>query len=84
VHEASGKPSPLVYLTAAAKLGVAPQRCLAFEDTVTGITAAKAAAMKAVAVPAAEQLDDPGFAIADLRVDSLAAFTAEHATALAP
>jgi mannitol-1-/sugar-/sorbitol-6-/2-deoxyglucose-6-phosphatase len=83
VHEVSGKPSPFVYLTAAAKLGVAPQRCLAFEDTVTGVTAAKAAAMTAIAVPAAEQLDDPGFAIADLTLDSLTAFTAEHAAALA-
>jgi HAD superfamily hydrolase (TIGR01509 family) len=83
VHEASGKPSPLVYLTTATRRGVAPQRCLAFEDTVTGVTAAKAAAMTAIAVAAAEQLDDPGFAIADLKLDSLTAFTAEHATALA-
>jgi HAD superfamily hydrolase (TIGR01509 family) len=37
------KPAPDVYLAAAAALGVAPQRCLVVEDTVTGVTAGVAA-----------------------------------------
>ncbi len=37
------KPSPDVYLAAAAALGVAPARCVVVEDTVTGATAGKAA-----------------------------------------
>jgi HAD superfamily hydrolase (TIGR01509 family) len=37
------KPSPDVYLAAAAALGVAPQRCAVVEDTVTGAAAGVAA-----------------------------------------
>ncbi|HLA19763.1 MAG TPA: HAD family phosphatase, partial [Dehalococcoidia bacterium] len=32
----SAKPAPDLYLTAAARLGVAPERCLAVEDTLAG------------------------------------------------
>jgi HAD superfamily hydrolase (TIGR01509 family) len=39
------KPDPEPFLTAAKKLGVAPERCLVFEDTDMGIQAAKAAGM---------------------------------------
>ncbi len=45
------KPAPDVYLRAAQELGVAPARCIAIEDSVTGITAAKAAGLRAIAVP---------------------------------
>jgi beta-phosphoglucomutase-like phosphatase (HAD superfamily) len=47
------KPAPDLYLLAAEKLGVAPERCLAVEDTATGLRAAKAAGMFAVQVRAA-------------------------------
>ncbi len=46
-----GKPAPDPFLEAALRLGVAPDRCLVFEDTATGITAAHAAGMKTVLVP---------------------------------
>lgn len=46
-----GKPDPEPFLTAAAKMGVAPQDCLVFEDTPTGIAAARAAGMQYVLVP---------------------------------
>lgn len=38
-----GKPDPEVYLTAAARAGAAPGRCLVIEDALPGVQAAKAA-----------------------------------------
>jgi HAD superfamily hydrolase (TIGR01509 family) len=46
-----GKPSPDPFLEAALRMGVAPEQCLVFEDTATGVAAAKAAGMKYVLVP---------------------------------
>jgi HAD superfamily hydrolase (TIGR01509 family) len=46
-----GKPHPESYLTAAMMLGVDPTDCVAFEDSLTGITAAEAAGTKAVGIP---------------------------------
>jgi HAD superfamily hydrolase (TIGR01509 family) len=46
-----GKPAPDVYLAAAAKLGVPPERCVAVEDSANGLRSAKAAGMTVVAVP---------------------------------
>ena len=46
-----GKPDPEAFLLAAAKLGVAPETCLVFEDTEMGIQAAKAAGMASVKIP---------------------------------
>ena len=39
------KPAPDIYLLAAQKLGVPPARCLAIEDSVLGVRAAKSAGM---------------------------------------
>jgi sugar-phosphatase len=39
---ARGKPDPEGYLEAARRLGVAPDRCLVFEDTQPGVSAARA------------------------------------------
>lgn len=41
-----GKPNPDVYLKVAEDMGIDPCRCLAFEDTVSGVMAAKSAGMK--------------------------------------
>ena len=49
--EAKGKPAPDVYLTAAARLNVPPQQCLALEDSPNGARAAVAAGMTCYAVP---------------------------------
>lgn len=46
-----GKPSPDPFLEAARRLGVSPEKCLVFEDTNTGVEAAKAAGMEYVLVP---------------------------------
>ena len=45
------KPHPDVYLEAARRLGVAPERCLAFEDSNIGLEAAHAAGAMAFMVP---------------------------------
>lgn len=45
------KPAPEPYLLAAARLGVAPQRCLVFEDSETGAEAAHRAGCIVVQVP---------------------------------
>ena len=47
---AHGKPSPDMFLLAAKRMGVAPERCLVFEDAEPGIQAAEAAGMKWVRV----------------------------------
>ena len=47
----AGKPAPDPFLRAAERVGVAPARCLALEDSPTGIRAAAAAGMMVVMVP---------------------------------
>jgi HAD superfamily hydrolase (TIGR01509 family) len=46
-----GKPAPDMFLLAAKKIGVAPDKCLVFEDAEPGMRAAEAAGMKYVKVP---------------------------------
>lgn len=46
-----GKPHPAPFLTAAKKLGVPPQDCLALEDSHNGVRSACAAGMMTVMVP---------------------------------
>ena len=45
-----GKPDPEVFLLAAARLGLPPARCIVFEDAPVGIQAARAGAIRVVAV----------------------------------
>ena len=45
-----GKPAPDMFLLAARRMGVAPEKCLVFEDAEPGIRAAEAAGMKWVRV----------------------------------
>jgi HAD superfamily hydrolase (TIGR01509 family) len=44
------KPAPDIYLRAASLLGVAPKNCVVFEDSQTGVEAARAAGMRVVGV----------------------------------
>ncbi|WP_339544769.1 HAD-IA family hydrolase [Pseudomonas sp. RA_35y_Pfl2_P32] len=70
----AAKPAPDIFLTAARRLGVAPEDCLVFEDSPFGVTAAKAAGMTAVAVPDAAMADEK-YPHADSILRSLKAFS---------
>jgi HAD superfamily hydrolase (TIGR01509 family) len=45
------KPFPDIYLEAARRLGIAPENCMAFEDSTPGLIAAHAAGTMAIMVP---------------------------------
>lgn len=80
---ARGKPAPDVFVEAARRLGIAPDECLAVEDSAQGVEAAKRAFMRCIAVPYLTQkpLAD-GFAMADLLFeDGMATFSAARAHA---
>jgi mannitol-1-/sugar-/sorbitol-6-phosphatase len=66
-----GKPDPSGYLAAADRLGVDPAKCVAFEDSVAGVTAARAAGMRCVAVTTTHRADE--LTHADLVVPDLSA-----------
>jgi len=51
VSPGRGKPAPDMFLLAAKRMGVTPERCLVFEDAEPGILAARAAGMATVRVP---------------------------------
>ena len=74
--EPLGKPHPGAYLSTAAKLGVDPTACLAFEDSFNGAISAKAARMRVVAVPESAALASSRWGFCDLVLDSLEAFDA--------
>jgi len=52
------KPHPEIYLIGAQRLGVEPSRCVVFEDSPSGIAAARAAGMRVVGITTtADQLE---------------------------
>ena len=75
-----GKPAPDLYLAACEALGVAPEDALAVEDSGNGVTAAKAAGLRCVAVPH-DLTRDHDLSGADLLVPSLADLPLEEAMA---
>jgi beta-phosphoglucomutase-like phosphatase (HAD superfamily) len=54
---AHGKPSPDVFLLAAERLDVPPEECLVIEDSLLGIQAARAAAMRVIGYAAMTDAD---------------------------
>jgi len=71
---AAGKPSPHVYLEAARRLALRPASCLAVEDSLNGVLAARAAGMRVVlvpngAIPPAAGARDAATAVADSLAD---------------
>ena len=71
---AHGKPAPDIYLFAAEQLGLAPQECIALEDSTNGVRSAAAAGCKTVLVP---DLDNP-----EAELSSLLYATAESLAAV--
>jgi HAD superfamily hydrolase (TIGR01509 family) len=45
----TSKPEPDIFLLAAKKLGIAPEKCVVIEDSTNGIAAAKSAGMYCIA-----------------------------------
>ena len=73
-----GKPAPDVYLEAARRLEVAPERCAAIEDSGNGTRSGAAAGMRVIAIP--NRLFPPppdALALAAVVLDSLDELTPE-------
>ena len=70
-----GKPDPEVFLTAAERLGIAPERCAVIEDACHGISAANRAGMVSIALVSTGHTRDE-FVEADQVVDRLAELSA--------
>ena len=70
------KPDPECFLLAAQRLGVAPARCVVFEDAPAGIAAAKAAGMRCIAITskghAPERQRDADLVVSSVRAISIA------------
>jgi HAD superfamily hydrolase (TIGR01509 family) len=68
-----GKPAPDVFLEAARRLSLPPERCAAVEDSGNGVRAAHAAGMRVIAIPN-RRYPPPtdALALADVVLDSLA------------
>jgi beta-phosphoglucomutase family hydrolase len=85
-----GKPDPEVFLTAAARIGIPPQRCVVFEDALVGIEAAHRGGMLVVAVATTNPIDllkAADFAVHrldELTVDELASRLATQSFANQP
>ena len=73
-----GKPKPEIYQRAASKLGVASEHCLVFEDSITGLTAAKAAGMKVVALPTEHHWHRTEYDQAESRLRCFSEIQSEH------
>lgn len=56
-HVTKHKPDPEVYLKTAANLSLSPAQCLVFEDSFSGVSAAKNAGMKVVGVLSSHSVD---------------------------
>ncbi len=86
VHSAAddqfGKPHPEPYLVTADALGVDPSACVAFEDSVTGAVAARAAGMRVVAVPSPHERGSGRFGFCDVTLETMSGLTADLLDAL--
>lgn len=74
-QESVGKPDPAVYRTTMSLLDAPAHECVAFEDSLSGVRAAKAAGAMVIAVPSPDDANHPGFALADLVLPSLSHFS---------
>jgi HAD superfamily hydrolase (TIGR01509 family) len=75
---ARGKPAPDVYLEAARRVGVAPARAVAVEDSSNGLRSAVAAEMTVIAVPNPHYPPEPdALALAAATITTLTELTPE-------
>jgi HAD superfamily hydrolase (TIGR01509 family) len=73
-----GKPAPDVFLEAARRLGIAPERVAAIEDSANGLRAAHAAGMRTIAIPNRRYPPpEDALELADAILDSLSELTPE-------
>jgi HAD superfamily hydrolase (TIGR01509 family) len=73
-----GKPAPDVFLEAARRLGFAPERVAAIEDSANGLRAAHAAGMRTIAIPNRRYPPpEDALALADLVLESLDELTVD-------
>ena len=70
-YEEYGKPNPAIFLSVAKQLNTEPKHCVVFEDAINGVIAAKAARMYCIAIPEEVSYNDPRFAIADIKTQTL-------------
>ncbi|TKG87410.1 hexitol phosphatase HxpB [Puteibacter caeruleilacunae] len=77
-NELNTKPDPAVYLSAARKLNVATNFCIAFDDSKSGIISAKRSGMKTIALNNRKQFNDISNELADLKIDNLKDFNDSH------
>ena len=76
---ARGKPEPDVYLAVADRLRLAPEQCVAIEDSSNGLRSAANAGMRVIAIPhPAYPPQADALALADLTLDSLAELAVER------
>ena len=70
-----GKPAPDIFLVAAEAVGIAPEKCIAFEDSAAGVASAAAAGMRVVGIPDS-RLPKEHFSAAEVLLTSLTEFDA--------
>ena len=70
-YEPFGKPEPHVYLSAAKKINILPEHCIAIEDSYLGLQSAKNAGMKTIAIPEPSIYNEAKFDIADYKFKRL-------------
>ncbi len=73
-HVKRGKPDPEIYLQAADRLGMRPDRCIVIEDALLGVQAGLAAGMKVIGITtthSASELSNTHLVINDFRDLSL-------------
>jgi HAD superfamily hydrolase (TIGR01509 family) len=78
--EMPGKPNPAVFLEAARRIGISPERCLVIEDSVAGVEAARRGGMKCLAVTTSNPR--PLLGNAQLILDTLESLSWESIQAL--
>ena len=74
------KPDPEVYLKSAANLQIEPDFCVVFEDSFSGVTAAKNAGMKVVGVLSSHSRSE--LPVCDLYIDDFRKMDADKVLAL--